>query len=124
MNRRTYLNLFLVSLFAGKLSGRQRRLPQGRERERIVIVGAGVSALGAAERLRDAGFQNITLLEARDRIGGRVWTSDVWANAPVDLGASWIHGWRGNPITKMARQVGAKTQLTDWDNLQSFEADG
>lgn len=31
--------------------------------------------------------------------GGRIWTSERWAGAPMDLGASWIHGIEDNPIT-------------------------
>lgn len=123
MNRRTSLKLLLAPLLVGgsSLSG---KVTAGRRKERIIIVGARVSALGAAEGLRQAGFENITLLEARDRVGGRVWTSEAWADAPVDLGASWIHGPRRNPITEFAREAGARTVRTDWDSMQMFAADG
>jgi phytoene dehydrogenase-like protein len=41
------------------------------------------------------------VLEARDRLGGRVHTADVGGTA-VDLGGAWIHGNRGNPVAALA----------------------
>jgi monoamine oxidase len=58
-----------------------------------LIIGAGAAGLAAARRLHDAG-QNILILEARDRIGGRVWTDTAWASIPVEWGAEFIHGER------------------------------
>ncbi|GAB5560915.1 MAG: FAD-dependent oxidoreductase [Synoicihabitans sp.] len=123
MDRRTSLKLLLAPLLAGGLALHGNTSP-GRRNERILIVGAGVSALGAAEHLREAGFENITILEARDRVGGRVWTSNIWRDVPVDLGASWIHGPRRNPIAEFAREAGARTMRTDWDNERTFTVDG
>jgi monoamine oxidase len=58
-----------------------------------IIVGAGAAGIAAGERLQAAG-QRILLLEARDRIGGRVWSDDTFADFPVELGAEFIHGER------------------------------
>ena len=55
----------------------------------IVVVGAGVAGLGAARDLVAAG-RPVVVLEARDRIGGRVWSVDM-GDAVVDLGGSWLH---------------------------------
>lgn len=52
----------------------------------VLIVGAGVAGLAAASRLTRAGV-NVQLIEARDRIGGRVWT-----DGEVELGAEFVHG--------------------------------
>ena len=71
---------------------------------RVVVVGAGVSGLTAARDLTQAGA-DVTVLEARDRIGGRTWTADV-AGAAIDLGGSWIHGPFGNPLADEARAAG------------------
>ncbi|MBS0422286.1 MAG: FAD-dependent oxidoreductase [Proteobacteria bacterium] len=58
----------------------------------VVIIGAGVSGLSAASELRKSGL-SILILEARDRIGGRVWTRhEPGLSAPVELGAEFIHG--------------------------------
>ena len=57
-----------------------------------VVVGAGVAGLAAARQLTDAG-QRVVVLEARDRIGGRVFTHPVAGlGAPVELGAAFVHG--------------------------------
>jgi monoamine oxidase len=55
----------------------------------IVVVGGGLAGLAAAGRLADAGAA-VTLLEARQRLGGRVLTERVAPEQPVDLGAEWI----------------------------------
>ncbi len=72
--------------------------------ERIVVVGAGMAGLVAARLLQDSGFV-VTVLEARDRTGGRVWTDDR-LGAPLDLGGSWIHGVEGNPLTLWCEKLG------------------
>ena len=99
-------------------SPRQRRTapPPTRTDERILVIGAGIAGLAAASELRASGFGNVVVLEARDRIGGRIWTQQLAGALPVDLGASWIHGVRGNPIADIARQSGIETRPTDWDN--------
>ena len=82
---------------------------------RVVIVGAGIAGLAAAAELQAAGWSDAVLLEARDRIGGRIWTSRMGSH-PVDLGASWIHGVAGNPIAKLAAEHHIQTLPTDYDN--------
>ena len=53
----------------------QRSEPSGgRRRPRVVVVGAGFAAVGAARQLTEGGISDVTLLEARDRPGGRVQT--------------------------------------------------
>lgn len=56
-----------------------------------IIIGAGAAGLAAGRTLQDAG-QTILLLEARDRIGGRIWTDHTFADFPVEWGAELIHG--------------------------------
>lgn len=58
----------------------------------VVIIGAGVSGLSAASELRKSGL-SILVLEARDHIGGRVWTRhEPGLSAPIEMGAEFIHG--------------------------------
>jgi len=47
----------------------------------------------------------VTVLEARDRLGGRTWT-DCSLGAPLDLGGSWVHGVEGNPLTLWCGKLG------------------
>ncbi|WP_152176226.1 flavin monoamine oxidase family protein, partial [Mycobacterium tuberculosis] len=71
-----------------------------------VVVGAGVTGLTAARLLQDAG-RTVVVLEARDRIGGRVHTDRT--DGVVDLGASWIHGVDGSPVAAAAEAFGMRT---------------
>jgi monoamine oxidase len=58
----------------------------------VAIIGAGVAGLAAGRALAEAGH-SVLILEARDRIGGRVWTRhEVDMAAPIELGAEFIHG--------------------------------
>jgi monoamine oxidase len=58
----------------------------------VIIIGAGMSGLAAASELAGAGL-SVCILEARDRIGGRVFTKrDPDLGVPIELGAEFIHG--------------------------------
>ncbi|MFB9311334.1 flavin monoamine oxidase family protein, partial [Agromyces hippuratus] len=54
----------------------------------VVIVGAGASGLTAATKLKAAG-KSVVVLEARDRIGGRLWTDDI-DGAMLEIGGQWV----------------------------------
>ena len=56
-----------------------------------LIIGAGMAGLAAARDLADTGHE-VMVLEARDRIGGRVYTNRSFADVPVEFGAEFIHG--------------------------------
>ncbi|MGW6391629.1 flavin monoamine oxidase family protein [Streptomyces sp. NPDC055103] len=89
----------------------------------VIVIGAGISGLAAARHLADQG-EDVLVLEARDRIGGRIWTSDAWDGAPVDLGASWIHGTDKNPITALAAKAKARTIETDLESTTGYLTNG
>lgn len=88
----------------------------------VLVIGAGMAGLTAARALLAAG-KRVIVLEARDRIGGRIRTETI-AGQTIDLGASWIHGVKGNPLTALAARVGAKTVATDYDAMQRFDPAG
>lgn len=82
-----------------------------------------MAGLGAARALKDAGVP-VTVIEARDRIGGRTHTSHLWPDLPVDMGASWIHGTKGNPLTALADELGLKVTPTSYDRSATFDVNG
>ncbi len=73
-----------------------------------------MAGLAAARSLADAGWP-VRVIEARDRIGGRVHTSRDWG-VPLEMGASWIHGTTNNPLMELAAQVHADVVPTDYDD--------
>ena len=92
-----------------------------------------MAGLGAAQLLKRAGGYQVKIVEARDRIGGRVHTcpfgksyKDGVSDIVTDLGASWIHGrgpgaydlqtWKGqlNPIYELAKDRNVETVVT-WE---------
>lgn len=85
-----------------------------------VVVGGGAAGVAAARRLHDAG-ENVLLVEARDRLGGRA--HSVALNAPdgasytVDRGCGWLHSARRNPWTKIAEARGLTVDRSspNWD---------
>ena len=89
---------------------------------KIIIIGAGIAGLAAARQLKSSGFQ-VTVIEGRNRIGGRIYT-DKTLGLPIDLGAAWIHGINKNPIAKLANDFKIKIQKTDYDNIQMYGSNG
>ncbi|WP_062292401.1 flavin monoamine oxidase family protein [Demequina phytophila] len=84
-----------------------------------IVIGAGVSGLAAARLLRRAG-RRVVVLEARDRIGGRVWTGRD-GGAITDLGASWIHGIDDCPVADATRAFGMRMHEF---TVGSYQVDG
>ncbi len=82
-----------------------------------------LAGLAAAKSLAANGY-SVIVLEARLRVGGRVSTSKSWADQPVDLGAQWIHGATGNPLTALAQTVQAKTVQTVANSEIIYDASG
>lgn len=75
----------------------------------VVVIGAGVAGLAAACRLSESGF-SVKILEARDRIGGRVFTKRDAHGTPIELGAEFIHG---RPLETLDLLQQANTPITE-----------
>ncbi|XP_015458509.1 spermine oxidase isoform X2 [Astyanax mexicanus] len=82
------------------------------QQPRIVVIGAGLAGLAATKTLLENGFTNVTVLEASDRIGGRV-LSVQFGKATLELGATWIHGANGNPVYHLAEDNGLLEHTTE-----------
>ncbi|HEY8211047.1 MAG TPA: NAD(P)/FAD-dependent oxidoreductase [Myxococcaceae bacterium] len=77
-----------------------------------VVIGGGVSGLAAARALQARGLE-VVVLEARDRLGGRVWTHrDGRSEVPIELGAEFVHG-KPPGLLKLVRQ--SRLQLGSGD---------
>ena len=70
----------------------------------VVIVGGGAAGIAAARRLREAGIDTL-IVEARERLGGRAWTTDD-PRMPLDLGCGWLHSADRNPWREIAEEQG------------------
>ena len=84
----------------------------------VIIIGAGISGLAAADYLIDQG-KDVLVLEARDRIGGRIW-SYLWNGVTIEEGANWIHTSVGNPLTEFAEQHGFTTYETPLNSMVAY----
>ncbi|PYH45497.1 flavin monoamine oxidase family protein [Aspergillus saccharolyticus JOP 1030-1] len=94
-----------------------RSIAEG-HRPRVAILGAGFAGLRCADILIQNGAQ-VTLFEARDRLGGRVHQNMI-QNHMVDMGPNWIHGTGKNPIVSIAEST--DTVVQDFEGNQALIA--
>lgn len=90
----------------------------------VLVIGAGVAGLHAGRVLAEAG-RRVAILEARGRIGGRIWTQSISLDyaplpVPVELGAEFVHGLP-QETWSLIRQAGLRTFEIDGS---SFRFDG
>src|SRR5215216_400809 len=89
----------------------------------VIVIGAGAAGLAAARALVDAG-QRVIVLEARARIGGRVWTDRTFAGIPVERGAEFIHGEQADTWA-LVRHAGLCTEsFSRWQGRRIVAEDG
>ncbi|XP_020583723.1 probable polyamine oxidase 5 isoform X2 [Phalaenopsis equestris] len=103
------------------------------KKPKVVIVGAGMAGLAAARRLHVCAgdFLDLVVVEAGDRIGGRILTSE-FSGACVEMGATWIHGIERSPVYEIARKAGALIpdrrekdgeSFFPWERMDGFPSD-
>src|SRR6478736_3460474 len=76
----------------------------------VCVVGAGYAGLAAARRLTSAG-KSVAVLEARDRVGGRIWTVSLPDGTVLDRGGAWL-GPAHDRMFALAREFGIGTHRT------------
>jgi monoamine oxidase len=86
------------------------------------VVGAGYAGLTAARNLMKAG-RSVAVLEARDRVGGRVWTQHFEDGTPADFGGTWV-GPGHDHVYALAREFDIKTYPTFVDGENVIMKDG
>ncbi|KAK7908217.1 amine oxidase [Apiospora marii] len=101
----------IVELDSRMRMGKQR-LRDLNNKPHVGIIGAGLTGLRCADILLKHGFQ-VTIIEGRDRIGGRVHQAQLPSGHPIDLGPNWIHGTNDNPILNIANET--NTTVGSWD---------
>jgi monoamine oxidase len=82
----------------------------------VLVIGAGAAGLAAAAALA-AGGRSVLVLEARDRIGGRIWTRhEPGVAAPIELGAEFVHGYAERNVAWLARagKSAIETEDSHW----------
>src|SRR3954469_13527694 len=89
----------------------------------VLVIGAGAAGLSAARTLADAG-RSVIVLEARDRIGGRVWTDHTFGPIPVERGAEFIHGERADTWALVRRGGLATESFSRWSGRRILAEDG
>jgi monoamine oxidase len=108
-------------------SGREaaaRVIALGARGERAAVVGAGAAGLAAAKALREAG-REVEVIEARDRIGGRLDTVQPagWP-IPVERGANWVQNVDASDLPALLRAAGASAPEFAWDSRATLLQDG
>ncbi len=88
----------------------------------VIIVGAGLSGMIAARRVLDAGLKPL-ILEADERVGGRILTHDVIPGVPVELGAQWI-GDTHRRMFRLAAELGVETYAQYDEGETSYDLAG
>ena len=73
----------------------------------VIIVGTGLSGMIAAPKVLDAGLEPL-VLEADERVGGRILTEEVIPGVPIELGAQWI-GDTHERMFRLAAELGVQT---------------
>ena len=83
----------------------------------VAVIGAGLSGLAAARVLRTAGLARIAVLEARDRVGGRIYNDHVANGFPVEMGGTWV-GPGQWAVIDLAQELGIalRPQYNSGDN--------
>lgn len=90
-----------------------------KQKTKILVVGAGISGLAAARALTQDGFK-VTILEARDRIGGRIWPNDS-LGIPLNFGATFIHGTKNNPMAELTKRLHALSVFVDFTKCLFYD---
>jgi len=89
------------------------------ENPEVIIIGAGMSGLAAAQALQQEGIKTL-VLEARNRVGGRIHTVQPWG-ASTDLGASWMHKSTNNPLLKIVNEYHIPVSYTKYAISHPFD---
>ncbi len=90
----------------------------------VIVIGAGLAGLTAARDLADAG-RRVTVLEARDRIGGRTWTGTLpGTDVMVEWGGTWVHPDTQPAVARAIDRYGIRTSVHAAPTTFAWHTDG
>ncbi|XVF49010.1 hypothetical protein PTKIN_Ptkin03bG0234500 [Pterospermum kingtungense] len=97
------------------------------KKPRIVIIGAGMAGLTAANKLYTSTSSRdlfeLCVVEGGTRIGGRINTSEFGGDR-IEMGATWIHGIKGSPVHQIAQHIHALEESDKpWEGMDGFSDD-
>jgi monoamine oxidase len=98
-------------------------LAQAGTGERVVVIGAGAAGLAAARLLADDGF-DVLVVEARDRVGGRIHSVRAVDDLIVELGASWVHDAQASDVADQLAELAIAVAPFDYDRQSLLGSDG
>ena len=106
-------------------SARSPSVSANSSKQKVLIIGAGMAGLSTARALQDSGNFEVTILEARTRLGGRMFTQRDVRGQVREEGAGWIHGEEGNPLADLCAHYGIETIVADnWSDIATYDAQG
>ena len=120
MERRDFIKLAAFGLAATPFVS----LGQSLKNKRVVIIGAGIAGAAAAGKLKEAGFE-VVVLEARNRVGGRILTHP-FLGINAELGANWVSyaHTAGSQIFNLTKKYGISSHKTDFSSFKLFDPSG
>nr|XP_043626807.1 probable polyamine oxidase 5 [Erigeron canadensis] len=93
------------------------------KKPRIVIIGAGMAGLTAANKLYKSGVKKgafeLCIVEGGNRIGGRIKSCEFGGDR-IEMGATWIHGIGGSPVYKIAQEINSLESEQPWECMDGF----
>jgi polyamine oxidase len=102
---------------------------RGVKSTKILILGGGMAGIIAARTLKERGFENFIIIEARDELGGRVMDRMFGKKGQyhIEEGANFIQGTetpggQTNPVLKLARKHNVSRRLSDFDSISMLSA--
>lgn len=99
------------------------KVPSQNDKPSIIVIGSGISGIAAAKELTSHGF-NVLLIEARDRIGGRVHSVELGKGQFIELGAQYIHGIKNNPLFNISENYQLEVKPYTRSDWAIYDIDG
>ena len=122
MKRNDFIKILGLSGAATLLSSHTSHKEEDDKEINVIVIGAGISGIAAAKELQQAGVK-VQIIEARERIGGRIHTVD-FADSKIELGAGFVKGARNNKITQLVDKHELEIIIADQHKIDVYDSEG